>query len=1051
MGSSARPTDLFDFHDAPMLMPENRPDTAEIREAAWSMTPTAGIIDWFNEEDYVVDPLFKPDMKTLDRRFWNISDGLSKARSLDEFRGIQDREVKRQDAILTISEGGAAAMGTAIGMDMLDPVMLPLWFVPFIGPATRVANIAKFGAVIAGELGAREVIAHYQQPSRTAKDTVPIVVAGTILGMAFGAVIRPSIANVPKKTTDRMVREQKKAYDSVIDDFDDATGQSVGATTAESAYGAPAKMSNERALTPAWVKKVTIKNPKYRMSHSTEHYLAEPSAIIDELIRTHVPRARDTMGKVPRYPAGKIVPWDEEVRMTKNYLTAFSAGKKKQAQKLLKENGIKMSLKEVDELLNRIYKYGDDSEFGKGLDFLYPLIGDLRETKRILGERGESVHMFGYKQVADEDGNMVDLIVDGFKVPRKISDLPKYAPHSSTRIYDRVAIAANPGEFVRDVIREYKRMGDTRSIEELEERALNAYSNITSSAKINPGDGNRVANHFGPPTSKPITLEVMDRGIDKWLIHSMDAEFASLTRDYIPILTGLERYGVGGLEYTPKGMKVPSLWKRAEEEFLDKRADYLKTDSVKLEKMTKGHGQDMVDMQHLVNKITGADRYLGILDRRYGRALNEVRNWTSFAWLGNASLASVHEVARSQIIHGLGPVAKSMGLLINPTELLKANINQLKAFGFALDTASIRSSAMMRADVEESIATRGISSFASRHVEKVYQYSGMHHLLSGMKQVEALSFLTDVVDFAIRKQSPKAGSGAYKSAMRNFTRYGIKPDDFERIAKEVSTGGIVQERGVWLIDSHKFKDGELLYKIQQITASAGETSVVVGGIGSLPIVLDNPVGHTIAQFKRVFFGYSGRMGNLALSLSEGDIRAAGGLLSSFSIAWLAWQVRMFMRHVGDNPNTAAQEFMKEWEATAPQDHLREMVERTGYTGLLFEMFSQADTVANGGLSHAMRLNEGSKHFYRDSSLVGNFAPSISYLEKALKAVAAPFKEGGATQKDMKNLSQIMPLRTILYLDPIFDQIARTAGSSLPQGTQRRSRYRKAETEGVTYQ
>lgn len=1088
MASGTREPDLFDYHDAPMAVIDSiPPNYGEVVNAAWNLTPTKGIIDWVTEDPYPLDPTFKANPNTLDERFWNISEELSNAGSEDEYRAIQLREVERQDYMATVHEGGAAGIATAVALDIFDPTMLPFLFVPFVGQASRLRNITKFGSVIGAEMGARELIAHHQQPSRTYMDTVPIMLGTTALGIALGAVMKPSLRNVPSELTDNMVKQQDKIFKSAVSDtLGESEGpfRAAGSTVATNYYG-PRRVSHEKVIAPKVSSALIVPNPRSRLAHSANKGgLAEPSAIGDELVRGHVPKARDEMGVSPLYPNGKTMPWEEEVTRQQGLLAAFSGSSNNSVRNFIRDlTGKKPSYQAVDELTHRMYMYGDEvwippnlSKSIPGienhLNDLKPFIDDLLAVKASVTARQENVGMFGYvtEKVADDSGKIktvYKLDDNGNRIKVQAKDLPKYSPNHAHTFFDKRKIRQNPNVWAAKVAHAYRNperlttlgLAESRTFDELYERGLDTWSNITSSAKMNPNDGGNVIKHYGPPSMKPITMTVLRKDIDDYIIHSMDAEFNALAKDVEPILNGLERYGDDGLIYTKNGdIEVPYLMDRMKAEYENKRVPLAEVDSPRLDKMEKVYAQSRIDVQHIVNKITGNDRRMGVLDSKLGQVLNELRAYTSFAWLGNVAVASVHEVARSQIFHGLGPVAKSMGVLINPTDLVKANIDQLRAFSMGLDVTSAKSTALMRADVEDPVAAasnagtfiqrawEGKGSFATRNVDKVYKYTGMNYMLQKFKDVEALSFMTDMVNFAIKQNVPAAGSGAYKAAMRNFTRFGISKSDFERIAKEVSNGGIVQEKGVWLFNADKIKDGDLVDRIWSTVASAGEVSVVKGGKGAIPIMMDNPIGRSIVQFKRVFFGYQGRMESLALSLSEGDLRAANGLITSFSMTWMAWQLRMFMKHFANDPDTAAEEFAKEWDASPIQDHIYQMISRTGYTGLTLLGLEQVDKATKGGLSHAINTNVGNKFYKGDGTVVANMIPSLTWTEKVLSVVTAPLKEGGTTPRDVKNAASLGPMATVIYLDPILEAIARAAGETIEEP----SKKAKSAAEGVDY-
>lgn len=1040
MPSFTRPPDLFDYNEPPPLWDEDdAPESSEVRSAAWGMTTTAGLWDIMSEKDYQADPNFKHDWKNMDPRFYRISDELAKSESQEEWDAIQLREVKRMDKLATIGEAGPAGIAALVGAELFDPIMLPFWFIPFTGPgrAGRVANSVRASLAIGTDFAIREAVAHRQEPSRTAGDTIPILGAGMALGFGLGALARPAISKAPIKQQDRMIKELQKNYDEVEAE---TSGLSAATTTrvpegTQSPYGVPAKMSEYRANTPKWVKAITPRGPAYRLTHSVDGGMAEPAAIADELIPVKTPKARDEQGLTPRYPSGRHDSWFEELSGEQHNLGAIVPTLIKEARKAVElKHGAKFSKNEMDELLERVAVYGDRST---EYDAVLPFVRELRDITDMWTAREVGVKLFDEMPAA------------------------KWNKHYGRRFYDQKKIRERPHVFISKSVRGMMaEEGEIRTVAELESRAANVVSNITSSAKMHPSDTGGGYRHFGPTSTKAITHEVKDEYIEDFLVRSASARIAHIQRDIAPIVTALERYlpySPSGkiddvLEYTDKGLSIKYLRKRLDDEFEARRAKALESsDTEMLTKLMRTHEQAVEDTRALINIISGANRHMGNMDRRVVTALNEVRALTSFAWLGNAGLASIHEVLKSTIEHGFSAAGRGMGVVFDPSDLARANVRQVKSLGTALDTAIGNSSALLRADVDEAVALRGMSTMASRYAGKMYQLNGQNHLNSFTKQVEAFAFMQDVIEFSLGKHKLTKGSKVYKQRIASYARNGIGVDDLQRIAREVKRGGIVDHNGTWLFDSAKMgKSGTpaILRRLETRAARAGEAGIVGLVPGSIMTFLENPVGRSLTQFKRVFFGYGDGLGQLAYRMGQGDMRAASGMMAMFGMAWMAYQVRVFLRHLGNDPETAADEFMKEWEQTAIQDHVREAIERSGLTGLFFELFSQADNMAGGGLSHAARLREGSKHYYRNASALGNLIPSLSYAEKAGKGFLSPLKEGGATQRDLQNASYIMPLRTLFYVDPIIDQLINSGGRKLPAGERRARRQRKVEEEGL---
>jgi hypothetical protein len=194
----------------------------------------------------------------------------------------------------------------------------------------------------------------------------------------------------------------------------------------------------------------------------------------------------------------------------------------------------------------------------------------------------------------------------------------------------------------------------------------------------------------------------------------------------------------------------------------------------------------------------------------------------------------------------------------------------------------------------------------------------------------------------------------------------------------------------------------------------------------------------LTQFRNVFFNMQGKtIMPVAQRIAHGDMRAARGLTAMMAQSWLIYQIR-FAGKVGYDPD----KIKAEWNKQNIQDHIRESLERSGMTGLTFEMFSALDNLAEGNFSRMVGLNEGSRYFYRRTMGLGQMVPGISWLEKVGRgSIGAGLSTQGFTQADANALGYTLPLRTIFYLDPLMDKIQESAVSSLPDSDQRKRNYR----------
>jgi hypothetical protein len=1005
-----RDIDIYDgisFSHLQEIQHPEAPTLSETWGAAWDMTATQGAWDWATEEEFEDDPEFMArKWEKLPEEHSHLYSALSQAGSQAEYNDILARDKKNQENYAMIANSGVTGILSSLSTGILDPILLPLWFVPFAGQGFRAANVAgrigRISAYAGADMAAREAIMHHAEPDRTANETYKNLLIAASVSAGLGVMSMKTMQRVPKLDKNKLVDELERRAGNVADM--EVAGGSVGAMKVGDAK--PSLKMEAPVKGAKWWKELMIKTPVLRAAFSTDEGLAAPAKRISELVYTGQIKQKHLLGIADDYQ----IPVDVLAKTISKMNRANNVAEIASIKSALKAKGVKVVRGELENYVEKLIvtkgKFGLPDHLEPYRELL------MKMAKRV--DKGRSARFARLK-----DQNMTNA-----------EEVALYNEAYGPRIFSKKKMRDETAFWVKSVIKGYIAAGSTRTYEELEKRAIQAYRNATSTAKHLDASLSGIKHiPHSKHRVKPITLQIHDDFIEDWLVRDVIK-----AEEYLDRLEGelllRERYGTKNVELGDHGVTVKTISKEYEDEFIEAHRKLIKVGKVnEADRLTRKYETYKKDLQHVLNKVVGVGDHDGVITGGLATFLNEIRAWTAGAWNGNSVIASVQEPMKVAIHHGFGPALKVMRPLQFQGKKTAQQIQQLKSYGIGMEMQSHHTAALARAEVDDDMFAEGFRTLGSRVVAPaLYKWNGQN-LFNDIGKVGAATVHGDqVIRYALGKQATKVGSTEYKMTIAEFANLGIGKSQLNRIkAMAKKENGFTEIDGTYFPNLDEWADDHIADVLGNSMLLYGDSIILSGGTGTVPRILDNSLGAMVTQFKRILFNMQGQtMVPAAQRIAHGDMRAARGVSAMVGVAWLQYQFRLGMT-VGFDQD----EFEKRWNAMTIQEHIFHAYDRSGLGGLMFDFFAAGDNMLEGGISSSLGLDQGRRRFLQGKTAIGNIMPAFAWGERVVRAGVSPFTEDGMKQADAAALGMSLPLRNIFYYDFILDEIQQAAIQDLP--------------------
>jgi len=355
-----------------------------------------------------------------------------------------------------------------------------------------------------------------------------------------------------------------------------------------------------------------------------------------------------------------------------------------------------------------------------------------------------------------------------------------------------------------------------------------------------------------------------------------------------------------------------------------------------LDFLTVQHNKGQEDLRAMRDRILGRYKVQENASN-FGRALRAANQLNYMRLMGGVVLASITEVYRPAMVHGLGPffnhVVKPM---ITDFEALKMSKKELETFGLLGETLAMHRMHDF-AEIADPMASRtGIERLIDNGTSVATRWSGLAAWTDMMQWMAGTATEARVLEGIMQGK---------ENAYLNFL--GIDPINRANIKRMFEKYGEVRS-GVYVANTDRWLEGLSDGEARQVanaqmaltTAIRKEVDsvVVMQSVGDTPLMASHPLGKALLQFRA--YNMSAHQKVMMRGMQEGPGRFTSGLVS---MAILGGMVAAAQAFLGGQDRW--EKFKK--SAENPGFLLGEGLDKSGIFPLFMDIASASDNLTRG--------------------------------------------------------------------------------------------------------
>lgn len=981
--------------------PDYRPDLDPERKSLWDV----GTSDWIfsKASDLMLrnrieeDPNFEQPWGDLDTKYDEYADDFAATRSKDEWDYLKytiDQSFQNHEFMRDADFGDMAGY---MGVQLLDPALLPLYFLNLVKLGAAGAKVSTSAGKMAGYAAAEgaliETALQTTDPTRTAPESLATVGAAGIMGSLFGMAGQTVVNRLGARGMQKVQQEAEQLLEANIrSEFRRPLGesQSIGA-------GGPTTLADEKPVFNP-VKKIMIGSPTLRLVY--DKYSAAASRAIDRLVPHNILKQKHLAGQ-----AAEETPLYSAIMQVREQNTATMVSGIRAARQALAKRGVRLSEDEIATMVGKAARRGDE----------HP---EHAEITKLAAQ---------FRKIADDWGGRAKKV--GLISEEALESVSSYFP----RIYDVRRISKNFGEWTNIIGKHFRKDNPELTDIEIEEIASSIHDTL-----MNNGVGKTWQGGFKVPGKvmksghfKGRTLDISDLDIEDFLVDDVRYVTQHYFRSIAPGVLVREMFGADSVEMLEGTPVIRSILD-------DMKADYdlakmhLKDAGKSTLKLDESFKRAKKDMQYVMASVLGYhDPTVGYM-RGWGQlASQELRSFTGAMALGNLVLSAIPDMANLILSHGLTNLIKSAPAILRPRKWTSSAKVDFDALAIGIDT--IMSTRMLRmADLEErhlNAFTRGIGGQATANF--AFKYFGANLWNSWMKRAAGTAsmnrILTDVSRYASLGKGRKA----------RLAQLGIDEATAQDFATQYAKQAEKRRQGVRWADFDSWEP-TAASKLQRILYRDVETTIVTPQAADMPKILDNEAGLLIAQFKRFVMSHQLQiMTQAAQRLSAGDLAVVNYIVAGAGLGMLSHYLRTQAKHGFDQD-----EVEKALGNMTASDWMFHAVDRGALLSFGTDMLMGVNGLTDGYTGQMLGFSDVGRYQMAGMGLEQK-VPGLGTLSRVYRLADAGIEQATGhqqfNQKDLHNARQLVPLQNTFYLAWLFDQIEESMAEemNLPKGSRQR--------------
>lgn len=419
------------------------------------------------------------------------------------------------------------------------------------------------------------------------------------------------------------------------------------------------------------------------------------------------------------------------------------------------------------------------------------------------------------------------------------------------------------------------------------------------------------------------------------------------------------------------------------------------------DKLEKRMNADLDDLFAMRDRLLGIYKRPASDEKFFSNMGQGLRTWAYLAYMGFITVASIPDMARAIMKHGVNSAWAGMrgGFMPFFKGLDAGSAIQRQAMGdmgIAVD-ALLSSRALMMGDVGD---LTGRYALATKLFTK---YTLMNRWNDAMKHVAAIAAQDRFLKQIMKYDSLSIGR------KQELAEYGFDKEMVDRIRTESHNFNNI--KGAVMANTNKWNDKPAALHFEKMLLRDTEMSIVTPGVGDSPLFMSKEMSKLIFQFKSFFFASHVRSFLPMLrQMSRGDANAFIGALIQISLgAFVVEPLRMAAGGKSDEMNEL------NW-----QDWAYAGMDRSGIAALPMEFFNLTDKVAQGTISEFMGMRHSR---YNQRGMQVSSGPGIGLAEDFAMmpiSMASGAIEGEWRESTTSSLRHMIPAQNLIYTRWLFN-------------------------------
>lgn len=374
-------------------------------------------------------------------------------------------------------------------------------------------------------------------------------------------------------------------------------------------------------------------------------------------------------------------------------------------------------------------------------------------------------------------------------------------------------------------------------------------------------------------------------------------------------------------------------------------------------KLAAREKSDLEDFRAMIEKLRGMENDVvpGSAEDSYARLVRNMNMFNYLRLMGMVALASLPEVLRPAMVHGLLPYLHTMKTLATDLEGIKMSVRDAKLAGNVGEWWS-HSRLGTLADIFDPYSARGpVESLLDRMTDVASKWNGIALLTDAQKSIAAVMTQNRIIDNVLNFSNLSKKEKAYMAWLN------IDEAEAERLAKMFNDHGETRDSGVRIVHSDRWVTAtdpaeraaqeNTLRNFRAALNKDVDSIITTAGAGDVPNFANTTTGKVLFQFKRFFLASHQRV--LLRGLQEDQTQFLSGMLALATVGMMVTYLRALAGNRHDKLPSMA---------TDPGWWLGEGLDRSGIMAVPIELSNmfEAATGFNPVKSPLQVIDEGNR-------------------------------------------------------------------------------------------